>query len=380
MLTFICPNEKSIILEFPNMKRLPYVYFVLFICSSMNTHSAELFGIRYNLAGSLGSELFAPPATTGLKAAITYTRADVDRITGGDGNELTTAIPGGTLSAPGLPTALSPTYAPSVVTVNASGSMDKINVLFGYITNANFADGRLAFRLDLPFIRLNSVVNARSATPTLNWPSPSLPNASIKLAAASQFDSTFRTKLASQNDASSGDVSGLGEVEIGAAWLRTVSDIKVLVGTSLVLPTGQYKPSPAPVVGLGHFYTLKPSIQATYAATDKISISGRLTAGLNSPNSDNQVRSGNWLGFEGAAGYLTSIGSIGAHWIRAQQYEDDEHNSFGASAYMTNNFGMFFSTKLSDTGTSVTLQFMKTVDSHFANAGTFTHLRVVKQF
>ena len=56
--------------------------------------AAEGFEPRYNLAGSLGGEMFAPPNQAGWLVVMAVTSIRVSRVTGNDGKAMTQPIPG----------------------------------------------------------------------------------------------------------------------------------------------------------------------------------------------------------------------------------------------------------------------------------------------
>jgi hypothetical protein len=103
-----------------------------------------------------------------------------------------------------------------------------------------------------------------------------------------------------------------------------------------------------------------------------------VSLGLNSRNRDNQLRSGNWFGLELAAGYMTPIGVVGVHALRVQQYQDDDHNPFGASRFRSTNAGVFFTTRLPVVDAIMTLQYVDATASRNAKHGSLTQLRLIK--
>lgn len=256
--------------------------FSLVLCIGSNCNAAEIFAPRYNLAGSLGSELFAPPPTAGVKGVITYTQADLDRVTGGDGNDLQSVIPGGTVPVPGLPSGLNPTYQAKPVLINAVGSLLTTNIGFAYYTNDSYSGGRIGVGINLPYLKLKSTLKGLATTPTLNWPSPAVPDARTKGLVAAQFNATYQSLITSTGDASSGELESFGEMEIVGGWVKTFPDMRFQAGASLVLPTGKYNPGPSPVIGFGNFYTLRPSAQLNYSVNDSFAVAGKVILGINS--------------------------------------------------------------------------------------------------
>lgn len=62
--------------------------------------AAEGFELRYNVAGSLGGEMFAPPDQKGWLGGVAATHVKIKKVSGDDGRRL----------AIGIPAALNPTY------------------------------------------------------------------------------------------------------------------------------------------------------------------------------------------------------------------------------------------------------------------------------
>ena len=72
---------------------------------------AEAFQLRYNIAGSLGGEMFGVPDRAGFAAGLAYTDIVIDKVTGDDGHALTSTLAGGSvpLPAPAPPRCIRPT-------------------------------------------------------------------------------------------------------------------------------------------------------------------------------------------------------------------------------------------------------------------------------
>jgi len=341
-------------------------------------HAAEGFEPRYNLAGSLGGEIFAPPDQTGWALGMAVTRVPVRRVTGGDGKDMVLPVPGATLAVPGLPAALHPSYAAGSSTVFGEGSMTRSDLAIGYLSKEQYGGGRLAFLLDLPFIRKEQHIGIAGATPGLSWPAP-MP-AAMQAGVAGQFRSQYQDALAAQGAATTGTVHGLGDAELMAGWQYVGEQLRVLAGAALVLPTGKYSADPYPDAGTGNFRTLRPALQVAYLPTPRLALGAKLSLGLNTRNRDNQLRSGNWAGLELAAGYMTPIGVIGLHALRVQQYQDDDNNPYGPARFRSTNAGAFFTTRLPVLDAVMTLQYIDTTASRYAKHGSFTQLRLIKLF
>ena len=340
--------------------------------------AAEGFEPRYNLAGSLGGELFAPPDQTGWAVVLAATRIRVDKVTGDDGNKLTEAIPGGAVPLPGAPAALYPSYAGQRAVVDGTGTFTRSDLVVAYLTPGQFGCGRLVFVLDLPYARKHQLIVASAPTPALQW-NPAVPGAT-QAAVQGQFAAQYQGGLAAQSASATGDISGIGDVELQAGWLYVGEKWRVLAGGSLILPTGKYDSGPAPDIGAGNFTTLRPALQLGYLPVPEVALGAKLSLGLNTRNRDNQLRSGNWAGLELAAGYMTPVGVVGLHGIHLRQYQDDDNNPLGSSRFRSTNTGAFFTTKIAPIDAVLTIQYIATTASRNAKAGTFTQVRVIKVF
>lgn len=347
------------------------------LCHTAN--AGEGFQVRYNIAGSLGGEVFAPPERTGFAAGVAATYIDVKQVTGNDGNLVTKTVPGGTVPLPApTPSALYPTYGEQQAVVDATGTLKQWNLGLGYITEQRFGEGRIALGANVPYGVKQSNFRATATTPALQW-NPAVP-AATQAAVAAQFGSAYQAGLAAQAASETGQVSGIGDVELQAGWLYVADQLRVLAGGSLVLPTGRYSALAGPDIGQGNFYTFRPSVQVGYLPTPDIALAVKMTLGFNTRNHDNDLRSGHWAGLEGALAYKTVIGVIGVHTVYVQQFQDDSNNPWGASRFRSLNAGAFFTTKVPGIDAALTLQYMKTTDSRNAKAGDFTQLRIVQVF
>lgn len=351
---------------------------VLLAGSAAAVHAAEGFEPRYNLAGSLGGEIFAPPDQTGWAFGMAATRVNVRRVSGDDGRDLSLPLPGGTLAAPGLPDALQPSYGPGRSTVHGQGAMTRWDVAIAYLSTQQYGGGRMIFVLDLPFIRKDQHIGLSGDTPALSWSGP-VP-AEVQAGVAGQFGGQYQAALAGQGAAATGQLHGVGDAELMAGWQLVGARWRVLAGAALVLPTGKYSADPQPDAGTGNFRTLRPELQLAYLPTPRVALGAKLALGLNSRNHDNNLRSGNWVGLEMAAGYMTPVGVIGLHALRVQQYQDDQGNPFGPSRFRTTNAGVFFTTRVPGLDAALTLQYIDTIASRHAKHGSFTQLRLIKLF
>jgi hypothetical protein len=348
------------------MTRMTKVASFVFLAGALTgAHAAEGFEPRYNLAGSLGGEIFAPPDQTGWAVGMALTRVPVRRVTGDDGKDLVLPVAGGQLAVPGLPGPLQPSFGAGSATVHGYGSMTRTDLGIGYLSTEQYGGGRLVFALDVPFLRKDQHIGVSGATPALSWPGP-VP-AAVQAGVAGQFQAQYQDTL-----------HGVGDAELMAGLQYVGERLRVLGGAALVLPTGKYGADPQPDAGTGNFRTLRPALQVAYLPTSHIALGAKVSLGLNSRNRDNQLRSGNWFGLELAAGYMTPIGVVGVHALRVQQYQDDDHNPFGASRFRSTNAGVFFTTRLPVVDAIMTLQYVDATASRNAKHGSLTQLRLIK--
>lgn len=350
------------------------------LCAAVSAHAAEGFQVRYNLAGSLGGEMFAPPDTHGFAMGAAATCISVDRITGGDGRALRTTTPGGTVAVPGLPSSLYPSYGSNQVESAARGTLTLYNLAAAYISEARFGGGRLAWLVNVPYGIKAQRLAGKATPPSLSWPDPTTPDAATQGAVQQQFSSQYMAAVNGAAAAETGKAAGIGDVELQGGWLYADEQWRVLAGASIAMPTGRYQSAAGPDIGNGNFYTLRPAVQAAWLPRADLSVAGKLTVGINTRNKDTGLRSGNWVGLETALAYMTPIGPVGLHSVHVQQTQDDGGNPLGSARFRSNNVGLFFTTKLPVIDAVVTVQTMKTTDSRYAKHGTFQQIRVIKVF
>lgn len=345
------------------------------ILMTAQAHAAEGFEPRYNLAGSLGGEIFAPPDQTGWAFGVAATHIRVDKVSGGDGGTLTQSIPGGAVPLPGGP---GPAYPATVAVVPAYGTMDRYDAALAYFTRDSYAEGRFLFVVDVPFAHKKQTITPLAATPVLAW-DVQVP-AALRGAVDNAFASQYQGTLAAEGRAMSGAINGIGDVELTTAWQRIGPTWRLLAGATVVLPTGKYGADPGPDIGTGNYKTLRPGIQVGWLPTRRLALAAKVSLGLNTRNHDNRLRSGNWAGLETAAGYMTPIGVIGLHAVRVQQYQDDDANPLGPCRFRSTNAGAFFTTMVPRLGAALTLQSISTRSSRYAKAGSIAQARLIKAF
>jgi len=351
----------------------------LALVAATGAQAAEGFQVRYNLAGTLGAEMFAPIDQQGWVGSIVRSDARVTKVTGPDGGPLTAMNPAGTavLANPAPPPAtVTANYAASLATLASEGRLLQYNALLAYITPEAFGGGRLALAFNIPYVSKKTQVSSITAA----TPSATVGGFPLGGAARASFDSDYQRILSSRSAADSGEVDGVGDIELQAGWLRREAHLRVLLGASLVIPTGSSDPGPGPDVSLGNFYTLRPAAQVVWLPGPDWTLGAKATFGISSRNRDNQVRSGNWFSLEGASGWRTPYGVFGLHSILVRQFQDDSGGTWGGNRIRTNNLGLYYSHRVAFLDAGFTAQYMKTLSSRNAKHGDYLQLRLTRAF
>ncbi|MEJ7931153.1 transporter [Ramlibacter sp. AN1015] len=341
--------------------------------------AAEGFQVRYNLAGTLAIEMFRPVARPGWVGGLTFSHADIRKITGPGGDPLTLAVPGGTVPLPApAPPALYGTYGPTTAQVHATGRLRQWNLMLGYLTAAPPESGRWLLGVNLPWGVRDQVYRLSNGAPPVQWQA-AVP-APARAAAGARFNASYAAALEAAGAAETGEATGFGDLELQTMWVRTGDRLRIATGAALVLPTGKYDAAAGPDISLGDFTTLRPSVQATWHASAAVDIAAKLLAGINSRNDDSGVRSGNWVGLEGAAGWRSPIGVLGVQAVRLQQVQDDSGGRFGANRFRSTTAGLFYTVPVAVIDGAFTVQYASTVASRNARHGSFLQLRLISGF
>jgi hypothetical protein len=200
-------------------------------------------------------------------------------------------------------------------------------------------------------------------------------------------------KVATQN----GDVSGVGDTELSAVWIRHQDRLKVAAGVSLFLPTGVYDKDRGPNPGFGNFYTLRPGVAVTYnlnpnhkdASWDAgVTVAGRISYGINSTNKETDYRSGNFIYTEVGVVKVAGNWAFGANLLSTQQVTDDTSPVVGTSClgsvdaagcrYKTYGVGPFVAYKLPGKDAGFNLQYNENFGGSNAVVVKSWQLRFVK--
>lgn len=356
--------------------------------------AAEGFRLRHAPVGLLGPEVSARIDPPGFFGTVSLSQTRITEVLGNSGNTLT--VPGRSIP---LPTATptggaipNGTYALQVPAgrVNLSQSQTQLNLVGGFVTAPNYMGGSLSWRVNVPLIwQSRDFSTTQAAGTVVPTPSPALPVAArgainaVAAAANAQVQSTLAATAATHNTS----VSGLGDVELSAAWLRRMDRLRVAANLSLYVPTGKYDKARGPNPGFGDFYTLQPGVGFTYALESPgesnwahgVTLAGRAVYGVNSTNRDTDYRSGNYAAIEGAAVKTTGPWALGVNLLALRQVTDDRAAgvTVADSRYRTNAAGPFVAYKLPARDLAVNVHLSQSFGGRNALVSRTLQLRLV---
>jgi hypothetical protein len=358
-----------------------------------NVLAADGWKVRFPLSGTLGGEIAAPIGAGGLYGQVSVTQIEVDKLAGPDGNDFqitrSGTIPVDLTKNP-LTAALGVRSASfsGQVTGGLKQSQTQVNSVIGYLSKEKYNNGQLSFAVNIPYISMTRTVTYSGKPPTLGAISPSLTAsgvsattaAGIQAQAQAGFNAAYPGLLATSSATNSGSPTGLGDIEVTGAWVYQDPEMKVIAATTLALPTGVFDQATGLNLGYGKFYTLRPSVTVAYNTSDNLTLGARTSLALNTRNTDNNVKSGNFYGLDLAASYRTSIGVFGPHVVFVNQYEDDDGGNYGSNRFSTSGAGLFFATKIPAIDAGLNISYMQAFDARNALSGNFIQFRLTKQF
>ncbi len=356
--------------------------------------AAEGFRLRHSPIGLLGPEVSARIDPPGFFGTVSLSHTRITEVMGNSGDTLT--IPARTVPLPtAAPTGgaiANGTYALQVpaARVHLSQSQTQINLVGGFVTAPDYVGGSLSWRVNVPLIRqsrdFSTTQPAGAVVPT---PSAALPAAArgaidaVAAAANAQVQSTLAATAATHNTS----VTGLGDVELSAAWLRRMERLRVAANVSLYVPTGKYDRTRGPNPGFGDFYTLQPGVGFTYAMESPgeahwargVTLAGRAVYGVNSTNRDTDYRTGNYAAVEGAAIKVIGPWALGANLLALRQVSDDRAAgvTVADSRYRTNAAGPFVAYKLPGRDMAVNAHWSQSFGGRNALVSRTLQLRLV---
>ena len=320
----------------------------LSLASSMS-YAAEGFKVRFPLSGTLGGEIVAP-ITPGVFGSVAVTRVDVQKVTDGTGNTYSKNL--GNFTA----------------TLDFKQKQEIYNLILGYTTTETYADGRLTFAVNVPYSTIDRNVSG-TASPA-------------GVGGGAQFQNGLNALIAG----TSGQVDGMGDIELTGLWSRQTERTKYAFGMTISTPTGAYDKNTKSInPGFGNFYTFRPGAAIAYKATENLTLGARASLAFNTVNKDNNWRSGDFYVVDLAAAYKTPIGVFGPHVLRVEQYKDDINatavtGSLGTNRFSSTGAGVFFTTLIPGINAGLNLSYMKTLESKNALSGSFIQARLSKVF
>ena len=355
------------------------------------TYAADGWKLRFPLSGSLGGEIAAKQLTPGLYGSVVATQIEVDKVTGGDGNALTLTQANAfsqAVTSPPSPIAMTVNSNYSgAATVAVKQSQTVSNVVLGYLTETEYAGGRLNMTVNIPYMSLNRTFSVSGPTPTLAPLKSSVPGPQAAAVASGlqptiqgQFALKYQAQLAANSTAASGSAADLGDMEVTGAWVRQTDDMKIIVGATLAMPTAKYDKNSVLNTGFGNYYTLRPGVAVSGRASEDLTLGAKVSLGLNSPNNDNGVRTGNFFGLDLAAAYLTPVGVFGPHVMYVSQYEDDQGGTFGGNRFNATGAGVFYTTLIRPINAGLNFSYMQMLNTRNALSGSFVQIRLTKAF
>ena len=361
-----------------------------------NAHASEGYRSRQAPVGAFGGEIAALADNPGFFGTAIATYTHIFKIADDSGNDigvapLSVGLP--TNSKAGLPIA-DGTYSLNVPagTIKFDQTQTQVNLIGGYMTDDSYAGGRVAFAVNLPLININRTVfisqPGGTLSPKLGAALPTqVVGAITTMGNAANF--AVQSALIARNASENASVTGLGDAELSAVWLRHEDRLKVAVGVSLFVPTGSYDKSRGPNPGFGNFYTLRPGIAVSYALNPKltdqswdsgVTLAGRLSYGINTSNLETEYRSGDFVYAEGAVSKVTGNWAFGANLLGIQQVTDDSGSGAvnGGSRYKNYGFGPFLSYKLPGKDAGFNLHFSRNFGSQNALVSESLQIRFIK--
>ncbi len=369
---------------------------VALLVAATGANASEGYKTRQSPIGAFGGEIAAGADNPGFFGTAVTTYVHIYKIADNDGNDV--AVTGRTLPLPtqskaGLPIP-DGTYKLNVApgTIRFDQTQTQVNLIGGYLTEDTYAGGRLAFTANVPLISINRTFFATQPAGTVSpVPGAALPPQVLGAVTtiANTANYTVQTGLIARNASENLNVSGFGDTELTAVWVRHQDRLKVAAGVSLFVPTGSYDKTRGPNPGFGNFYTLRPGVAVTYSLnpnhTDSnwdsgVTVAGRLSYGINSSNLETDYRSGNFVYTEAAISKVSGNWAIGANLLAIQQVTDDSGSGAlsGGNRYRNYGFGPFLSYKLPGKDAGFNLHFSRNFGSQNALVSESFQFRFIK--
>ena len=362
---------------------------VCLLACSFSAQAAEGYKLRQAPVGAFGGEIAAPADNTGFFGTASLTQLQIYKLADANGNNVAPAPIAPIQLNPALP------YKVAFQTGSLAFNQDQtqLNVVGGYLTESKYADGHVAFAINVPFIQQKRTFIVTQPAGTLT-PAATVPPLSPAIvgqltAGTAQANAAVQAKILATGASQNLETSGVGDTELSTVWIRHADRLKVAAGVSLFVPTGSYDKNRGPNPGFGNFYTLRPGVAVTYNLNPKqsdeswdagVTIAGRVSYGINSRNKDTDYRSGNFIYSEGGIVKVNGDWAYGVNVFTIQQISDDTGSgaTLGGNRYKTNGVGPFISFKLPGKDAGFNLQYSDNFGGRNAIVAKSLQLRFVK--
>lgn len=258
--------------------------------SAFATENGQLRG----LLGAPSYEL-TTPQFPGWYGQLWLQHYGADKLRDNDGN-----TPSQTVATPA---------GPAAVAVHGRINANVLVPRITWVTEKIIADGRLGFSATLPLV---SQRNSIGATATFAPGTPAAVQAAVN------------QQLAQQSAALSGEQSGVADLDLAGFVDWAGDDGRVVVGASVVAPTGSYQAGRAVNPGAGNYWTVRPLVLLSRVWENGFELGMRATYSINTKNRDTDVRSGQYLHADWSAMYrVNDEWRVGLQGYVVQQFTKD---------------------------------------------------------
>jgi hypothetical protein len=372
----------------------------VFIACSMNAHAAENYKLRQAPLGSFGGDIATPADKPGFFGTASLSQITIEGIKGPTGAPLTRASPYSNTPLGSVNPAFAALNAIKVSVADGAVSLKQdqtqLNLAGGYLTESKYADGRIAFVVNLPIVKQSRTALITYPSATFSSPIPAVNNFNVIIPTA--INGGVATAAANASAKASDDISGIGDTELSAVWIRHTDRLKVAAGVSLYVPTGKYSLARDAALqanpGFGDFYTIRPGVAFTYNLNPNqshqdwdagVTIAGRVAYGMNTENKDTKYKSGNFIYSEAAIVKVSGDWAVGMNVFSTQQVTDDSYSGTDITKtingrYKTLGAGPFVSYKIPGQNAGLNFQINNNYQGKNAINVKSYQLRLIKAF
>lgn len=273
--------------------------------SAFATENGQLRG----LLGAPSYEL-TTPQFPGWYGQLWLQHYSADKLRDNDGNQPTQSVatPAG----------------PAAVAVNGRINANVLVPRITWVTEKIVAEGRLGFSATLPLVQQRNSIALRATLP------PGTPPAA---------EAAVTALLAQQSAALSGEKSGVADLDLAGFVDWAGDDGRVVVGASVVAPTGSYQAGRAVNPGAGNYWTVRPLVLLSRVWENGFELGMRATYSINTKNRDTDVRSGQYLHADWSAMYrVNDEWRVGIQGYAVQQFTKDSGPGIAAHGNKARTF------------------------------------------